>query len=73
MGRGEGPGDRRRWQRLWCVPQRVRDRGPLPDWDRLQRNAIGGVWGRDDVAARRHGVDGRVAAWSPTIVAELTR
>jgi hypothetical protein len=57
------------WQRLWCVPQASRDRARDTDWNRLELNAIGSVWGRDRFGSQMSGVDG----WSATIVAELTR
>jgi hypothetical protein len=57
------------WQRLWCVPQAARERARDTDWNRLELNAIGSVWGRDRFGSQMSRVDG----WSATIVAELTR
>jgi hypothetical protein len=59
----------RRWQRLWCVPQASRERVNDTDWNGLELNAIGSLWGRDRLGSRLSGGDG----WSATIVAELTR
>ena len=59
----------RSWQRLWCVPQASRERARDTDWNRLELNAIGSTWGRDQFGPQMSGVEG----WSATIVAELTR
>lgn len=61
----------RGWQRLWCVPQASRERARDTDWNRLELNAIGSMWGRDLDRSRVPGLD--VDGWSATIVAELTR
>ena len=37
----------RGWQRLWCVPQASRERARDTNWNRLELNAIGSMWGRD--------------------------
>jgi hypothetical protein len=58
----------RDWRRLWCVPQSTREQPSCDDWNTLRVNAIGSTWGRGG----RDVGDG-VAAWSATIVAELTR
>jgi hypothetical protein len=60
--------NRGNWRRLWCVPQSAREQPACDDWNTLRVNAIGSMWGR----AGRDVGDG-VAAWSATIVAELTR
>jgi hypothetical protein len=57
------------WQRLWCVPQAARECARDTDWNRLELNAIGSVWGRDRFGLQMS--DGH--SWSATIVAELTR
>ncbi|MDT5248392.1 MAG: hypothetical protein QOJ28_1026, partial [Mycobacterium sp.] len=56
---------------LWCVPQASRERARDTDWNRLELNAIGSMWGRDLDRSRVPGLD--VDGWSATIVAELTR
>ncbi|BBY30675.1 hypothetical protein GCM10023114_37200 [Mycolicibacterium sediminis] len=39
----------RDWRRLWRIPRMARDMRPAEDWDRLEINAIGSMWGRGDV------------------------
>ncbi|MBJ7383962.1 MAG: hypothetical protein JHC55_05670 [Mycolicibacterium sp.] len=59
----------RDWRRLWCVPQSAREQPSCDDWNALHVNAIGSMWGRGGTPD----VGAGVAAWSATIVADLTR
>jgi hypothetical protein len=61
---------RRKWLAALVVrTSGVRDRARDTDWNRLELNAIGSVWGRDRFGSQMSGG----AGWSATIVAELTR
>jgi len=63
----------RDWRRLWCIPQRSRERRSGNDFGSLRLDAIGSALGRGVACSRLSGVDARVETWSSTIVAELTR